>query len=93
MVTKEVAKAKKPVVAAKYHSFAQTCDKRIKYQENHGSLNPLLKGSFKPIHGRHLLSITIFHQNLIAKPQRIKQSPTKDEQPNDEGAHPRPGQL
>jgi len=29
LVTKEVAKAKKPVVAAKYHSFAQTCDKRI----------------------------------------------------------------
>jgi hypothetical protein len=29
LVTKEVAKAKKPVVAAKYHSLSQTCDKRI----------------------------------------------------------------
>jgi len=29
LVTKEVAKAKKPVFAAKYHSLSQTCDKRI----------------------------------------------------------------
>jgi len=34
LVAKGIAKDKKPVVAAKYHSPLQTCDKRIVYVTN-----------------------------------------------------------
>jgi len=51
LVTKEVAKAKKPVFAAKYHSLSQTCDKRIIYCRNHTSetcsILPLLSSTLE----------------------------------------------